>query len=244
MDHLIQIPQVGRAWEPIPEPWVTLGMLAGLDTGLRLGTLVTPVTSGRPASPPRPPPPSTCSPAAGRSSGSAPAGGSASTRRTACPSRRRASGSTSLESAIETMRALWAAGTKAYAGDAGQPARDDVATRARSAPIPIIVGGAGEQRTLRIAARLGDAINVSSRPEHARPQDRRAPRHCRDVGRDPAEVAVTVLDLPVIGRDRDDTWARVERLRGRTPAAAYAGAPTPARSPSSATATAGSPSAV
>src|SRR5258706_548320 len=30
MDHLIQIPQVGRAWEPIPEPWVTLGMLAGL----------------------------------------------------------------------------------------------------------------------------------------------------------------------------------------------------------------------
>ena len=30
MDHLIQIPQVGRAWEPIPEPWVTLGLLAGL----------------------------------------------------------------------------------------------------------------------------------------------------------------------------------------------------------------------
>ena len=44
MDHLIQIPQVGRAWEPIPEPWVTLGMLAGLPTGLRLGTLVSPVT--------------------------------------------------------------------------------------------------------------------------------------------------------------------------------------------------------
>jgi hypothetical protein len=35
-------------------------------------------------------------------------------------------------------------------------------------------------------------------------------------------VAVTVLDLPVVGRDREDTWARVERLRGRTPAAAYA----------------------
>src|SRR5215813_10085661 len=44
MDHLIQIPQVGRAWEPIPEPWVTLGMLTGLEPGLRLGTLVTPVT--------------------------------------------------------------------------------------------------------------------------------------------------------------------------------------------------------
>jgi len=31
-----------------------------------------------------------------------------------------------------------------------------------------------------------------------------------------------VLDLPVVGRDRDDVWARVERLRGRTAAAAYA----------------------
>ena len=31
-----------------------------------------------------------------------------------------------------------------------------------------------------------------------------------------------MLDLPTVGRDRDDTWARVERLRGRTAAAAYA----------------------
>ena len=44
MDHLIQIPQVDRAWAPIPEPWVTLGAVAGLGTGLELGTLVTPVT--------------------------------------------------------------------------------------------------------------------------------------------------------------------------------------------------------
>jgi alkanesulfonate monooxygenase SsuD/methylene tetrahydromethanopterin reductase-like flavin-dependent oxidoreductase (luciferase family) len=46
--------------------------------------------------------------------------------------------------------------------------------------------------------------------------------HCADVGRDPDEVAVTVLDLPVVGRDRDDAWARVERLRGRTAAATFA----------------------
>jgi alkanesulfonate monooxygenase SsuD/methylene tetrahydromethanopterin reductase-like flavin-dependent oxidoreductase (luciferase family) len=47
--------------------------------------------------------------------------------------------------------------------------------------------------------------------------------HCQAVGRDPAQVRVTVLDLPTVGRDRDDAWARVERLRGRTTAAAYAG---------------------
>ena len=48
MDHLIQIPQVGRAWDPIPEPWVALGAVAGLGTGLRLGTLCTPVTFREP----------------------------------------------------------------------------------------------------------------------------------------------------------------------------------------------------
>ena len=29
------------------------------------------------------------------------------------------------------------------------------------------------------------------------------------------EVEVTVLDIAVVGSDRDDTWTRVERLRGR-----------------------------
>jgi len=60
MDHLIQIPQVGRAWDPIPEPWVALGAIAGLGTGLRLGTLCTPGTfrqpgiTGKAAAPPSP----------------------------------------------------------------------------------------------------------------------------------------------------------------------------------------------
>ena len=35
---------------------------------------------------------------------------------------------------------------------------------------------------------------------------------------------VTVLDLPVLGRDREHTAALVERLRGRSTATAYAGA--------------------
>ena len=47
-------------------------------------------------------------------------------------------------------------------------------------------------------------------------------RHCTAIGRDPTEVEITVLDLPVIGTDREDVGLRVERLRGRTPAAAYA----------------------
>jgi len=205
MDHLIQIPQVGRAWEPIPEPWVTLGLLAGLDTRLELGTLVTPVTFR--------PPGITAKAAAtldaltgGRAFVGVGAGWWAREHAAygvpfpPAPERLDA-----LADAIETMRALWAPGTKAAGGlpettSYPRPAHD----------IPIVVGGSGE-RTLRIGARLADAVNVRTELVD------RAITAVRGT-----DVKVTVLDLPTIGRDRDDTWARVERLRGGTKASSYA----------------------
>ena len=68
----------------------------------------------------------------------------------------------------------------------------------------------------------------------ATPMTRRAPRieerskgsihrvMICEAGRDPAEVAVTVQDIPVIGDDRGHAAAIVEKLRGRTPAATFA----------------------
>jgi alkanesulfonate monooxygenase SsuD/methylene tetrahydromethanopterin reductase-like flavin-dependent oxidoreductase (luciferase family) len=126
-----------------------------------------------------------------------------------------------LEAAIETMRALWGKGTKAYDGDRVSLPETTCYPRPVSV-IPIIVGGGGERRTLRIAAQLGDGCNLSS---DLRVLDRKLAvlrRHCDQVGRDFTELAITLLDLPVIGRDRDDVWSRVERLRGSRPAAAYA----------------------
>jgi alkanesulfonate monooxygenase SsuD/methylene tetrahydromethanopterin reductase-like flavin-dependent oxidoreductase (luciferase family) len=205
MDHLIQIPQVDRAWAPIPEPWVTLGLLAGLDTGLELGTLVTPVTFR---------PPGITAKAAATldtlSGGRAFVGLGAGwwEREHAAydvPFPPRGERVERVERAIATMRALWAPGTKAAAGlpettSYPRPVHD----------IPIILGGSGD-RMLRIAREHADAVNV--RTEHVD----RALRVLAGT-----DVRVTVLDLPTVGRDREDTWARVERLRGPTRAAAYA----------------------
>jgi alkanesulfonate monooxygenase SsuD/methylene tetrahydromethanopterin reductase-like flavin-dependent oxidoreductase (luciferase family)/predicted kinase len=221
MDHLIQIPQVDRAWEPIPEPWVALGMLAGLDTRLRLGTLVSPVTfrsAGVLAK--------TVATLDVLSNGRAFLGlGAGWWEREHLgfglpfpPARERLD---LVESAIETIRALWSAGTKGYDGERVHLPETTAYPRPVSAP-PIILGGGGERRTLRIAARSADGCNLPSEPEALQHKVSVLHRHCEEVGRDPGEVAVTVLDLPVVGHDRDDTWRRVERLRGRTPAAAYA----------------------
>jgi alkanesulfonate monooxygenase SsuD/methylene tetrahydromethanopterin reductase-like flavin-dependent oxidoreductase (luciferase family)/predicted kinase len=221
MDHLIQIPQVGRAWDPIPEPWVTLGMLAGLDTSLRLGTLVTPVTY-RPAGVLA----KTAATLDALSGGRAFCGIGAGwwDREHAGfglpfpPARERLD---QLETAIETMRALWQPGTKAYTGTLVRLPETTCYPRPVP-PVPIIVGGSGEKRTLQIAARLGDGCNLPSDPQVLESKLAVLRAHCEAAGRDPAEVAVTVLDVPVIGRDREHAAAIVERLRGRVSAAAFA----------------------
>lgn len=223
MDHLIQIPQVGRAWEPIPEPWVTLGVLAGLTagaSGLRLGTLVTPVTYRAP----------------GLLAKMVATLDALSGGRVFCglgagwwdrehagfglefpPAGSRLD---QLETAIETMRALWAPGTKAYQSDRVKLPETTCYPRP-AGPIPVIVGGSGD-RTLRIAARLADGCNLPARLELLDAKLPMLRSACAEAGRDPAQVQVTVLDLPVIGRDREDAGALVERLRGRTSATAFA----------------------
>jgi alkanesulfonate monooxygenase SsuD/methylene tetrahydromethanopterin reductase-like flavin-dependent oxidoreductase (luciferase family)/predicted kinase len=221
MDHLIQIPQVGRAWEPIPEPWVTLGMLAGLEPGLRLGSLVTPVTFRAPGILAK-----TVATLDALSGGRAFCGIGAGwwEREHAAfglpfpPAPDRLD---RLETAIETLRALWRPGTKAYQGRRISLPETTCYPRPVS-QIPVIVGGSGEKRTLRIAARLGDGCNL---PSDLATLDRKLAvlrQHCVEAGRDPAEVEVTVLDVPVIGRDREQAASIVERLRGRATAAAYA----------------------
>jgi alkanesulfonate monooxygenase SsuD/methylene tetrahydromethanopterin reductase-like flavin-dependent oxidoreductase (luciferase family)/predicted kinase len=221
MDHLIQIPQVDRAWEPIPEPWVTLGLLAGLDTNLRLGTLISPVTFRAPGIIAK-----TVATLDVLSGGRAFVGlGAGWWEREhlafGLPFPPPAERLDQLEATIETIRALWGKGTKAHEGKRVTLPETTAYPRPVGRP-QIIVGGSGERRTLRIAAELADACNLpSDRPTLER-KLAVLRRHCDAVSRDPGEVAVTVLDLPVIGTDRDDTWRRVERHRGRTPAATYA----------------------
>ena len=221
MDHLIQIPQVGRAWEPIPEPWVTLGMLAGLEPDLRLGTLVTPVTFRAPGILAK-----TVATLDALSGGRSFCGIGAGwwAREHAGfglpfpPARARFD---ELESAIETLRALWQPGTKEHRSDRVWLPETTCYPRPVSR-IPVIVGGAGEKRTLAIAARLGDGCNL---PADTGTLDHKLAvlrQHCLAAGRDPAQVDVTVLDIPVIGRDREHVASLVEKLRGNTGAAVFA----------------------
>jgi alkanesulfonate monooxygenase SsuD/methylene tetrahydromethanopterin reductase-like flavin-dependent oxidoreductase (luciferase family) len=125
-----------------------------------------------------------------------------------------------VERAIETMRALWGTGTKPYAGRRVSLPETTCYPRPVG-KLPIILGGNGS-RTMRIAARYADAVNLPS--DEATLSAKLGELHtaCAAAERDPTTLAITVLDVTVIGDDREDVARRVERLRGRTSAAAYA----------------------
>ena len=61
------------------------------------------------------------------------------------------------------------------------------------ARLPVWVGGGGERRTLRIAARFADGWNVPFvSPEQFAGKRAVLHRHCEEVGRDPAEIRCAV----------------------------------------------------
>ena len=55
-------------------------------------------------------------------------------------------------------------------------------------PLPLMIGGGGERRTLRIAAQYANEWNVWGTPETLIHKQSVLDGHCADVGRDPAEI--------------------------------------------------------
>jgi F420-dependent oxidoreductase-like protein len=73
--------------------------------------------------------------------------------------------------------------------------------------IPIMVGGNGRERTWRLAARYADELNLDAAPPEDLPEAMSViAERCREVGRDPASLAVSVHiwweHLPAAGPER------------------------------------------
>lgn len=67
-------------------------------------------------------------------------------------------------------------------------------------PIPILVGGSGEQRTLRLVAEHADIWHTFAEGEAFAHKSRILNRYCEDIGRDPGEIERSAL---VVGEPAD-----------------------------------------
>ena len=69
---------------------------------------------------------------------------------------------------------------------------------------PILIGGAGEKRTLRIVAKYADVANLSfeyASAEEVRHRFQVLDKHCDEIGRDPATIRRTVQKLMILTDD-------------------------------------------
>ena len=85
--------------------------------------------------------------------------------------------------------------------------------------LPMMIGGAGEKKTLRIVAEHADMWNVFGTPEVLAHKDAVLRAHCADVGRDPASIERTVgCKITIRGTEAEAERVRLSLLEhNRTP---------------------------
>ena len=81
--------------------------------------------------------------------------------------------------------------------------------------IPILVGGSGERKTLRLVAQYADGCNLFGDRDGAAHLVNVLRGHCDDVGRDPDEITKTSMMLVAIAETERDARAKVDTMRAR-----------------------------
>jgi F420-dependent oxidoreductase-like protein len=109
-----------------------------------------------------------------------------------------------LEDALRISRAMFTQESATVEGRHHHVEEVLVNPRPLRGDIPILVGGSGERKTLRLVAQYGDGCNVFGDPERARHLMGVLDAHCEDVGRDPAEITRTRLGTLAIARTHEE----------------------------------------
>jgi F420-dependent oxidoreductase-like protein len=196
MDHFFQIPNVGRAEEPMLEGYTTLGYLAGVTNRLRLGTLVTGVIYRHPGLLVK-----TATTLDVLSGGRAYFGIGAGwyereSRGLGVPFPPTSERFERLEETLRIARQMWSGEVGPYEGKHYRLAETLNSPQPLSEPHPpVMIGGMGERKTLRLVARYADACNLFAGAGAGTVRHKLdvLKRHCESEGRDYEEIERTAL---------------------------------------------------
>lgn len=217
MDHFFQIRGIGKPEDPMLEGWTTLGFMAAHSRRARLGLMVGGVHYRAPG---------LWIKAATTldvlSSGRAWLGIGAAWNQDESLSL--GFGFPPLGERFELLEDVLRMAHGMWTGERGSESRYEgrrvTATRLLNSPqsisrprVPILVGGGGEQRTLRLVAQYADACNVFGGPQAIHHKYEVLRRHCENVGRDPDEIERSTLQTVRLADDGSgapgDTEAQV-----------------------------------
>ena len=216
-DHMMQADPSSQLDEPMLEAYTTLGYLAAVTSRLRLGTMVTAATFRAPVllikavttldvlS-------------GGRAWLGIGAGYNADeARATGLFLPETAERFDRLTELLALARQMWSGDETPYRGEYLRLEHPICSPLPMSSPRPpVLIGGTGERRTLRLVAQYGDACNLFDIPDGGRAIRRQLDvlaRHCADVGRPVGEVERTVSTALQPGESADQLVTRCRALR-------------------------------
>jgi F420-dependent oxidoreductase-like protein len=204
MDHFFQIGFLGQTDEPMLEGYTALAFAAGQTERIKLGTLVTGVTYRHPGILIK-----TVTTLDVLSGGRAYLGiGAAWNEEESLglgvpfpPTKERFEW---LEEMLQIAHRMWAGDEQPFEGKHYRLARPLNSPNALTKPHPpILIGGTGEQKTLRFVAKYGDACNLFARMgmDVLRQKLDVLRGHCQAEGRPYNEIEKTTLDHIALSRD-------------------------------------------
>ena len=204
MDHFHQIQNVGEVQEPMLEGWTTQSVVAGFTSKIKLGTLVTGIVYRYPSVLAK----------VGASLDVLSKGrlfmgiGAAWNVDEATaygisfpPVKERMQ---RLEEAVQIIRKMWTEDSATFSGKFYQIRNAYCNPKPIQKPHPpIMIGGSGERRTLKIVAKYGDACNIFGSVETVKKKLGVLREHCRSVGRDYDSIVKSKLGHIVIDKDKE-----------------------------------------
>lgn len=114
-----------------------------------------------------------------------------------------------FEEACQVVTGLLSNEKTTFAGKHYQLTDAPLAPKPIQNPLPLLIGGGGEQRTLRIAAKYANEWNVWGTPEVLKHKGGILDQYCREIGRDPETIAHSAQGMLVL----TDDAAVVERMK-------------------------------
>jgi F420-dependent oxidoreductase-like protein len=211
-DHLWQVSLLGEDHEPMLESYATLGYLAGVTSTIELQTLVTAATYRPPGLLAK-----TVTTLDVLSEGRAWLGlGLGWNEQEAAglglPFGPRGQLFEQLEETLQICLQMWSGSRDPYNGKHYQLGETLNSPPSHRQPRPrILIGGGGERRTLKLAARYADAFNVFG-GQDAGQKITRLSEHCAAIGRDPDEIEKTAV-LPLPGNSTGFAERLLDELR-------------------------------
>lgn len=198
MDHFFQIRGVGEPEEPMLEAYSALSYMAGLTRRARLGALVTGVIYREPGLLVKQV--TTLDVLSGGRAylGIGAAWNDQEARGLGFPFPPLKERFERLEEALQIAHQMWSGEVKPYNGKHYQLEQALNSPPALSKPHPpILIGGQGEQKTLRFVAQYGDACNLFAFAgvDVVRVKLDVLKKHCDDVGRPYEQIEKTVLGM-------------------------------------------------